>query len=129
MNLIRTADRHKLTADNRPASCPAHSAGRFRLRADGTSHFDRHYHDFDEFWFIATGAGTISLGNTQMDVQPGDIIYTRAGTDHDVVAVTGPEDLQVFWLSWTLPDGGRGEHLHSSPADAIRHLVPARSSL
>jgi mannose-6-phosphate isomerase-like protein (cupin superfamily) len=128
MNLIRTADRHKLTADNRPAGCSAHSAGRFRLRADGSSHFDRHHHDYDEFWFIATGNGTIGLGDTQMDVQPGDIIYTPAGTHHDVVAVTGPDDLQVFWLSWTLPDGARGEHLHSSPADAAGHLVPARSS-
>ncbi|WP_165970510.1 cupin domain-containing protein [Actinomadura sp. 6K520] len=126
MSLIRTADRHKLTADNRPAGCRAHSAGRFRLRADGTSRFDRHHHDFDEFWFVATGSGTILLGDTELDVQPGDIIYTPAGTDHDVRAVTGPDDLHVFWLSWTLPDRASGQHLHRDPADAAGHLVASR---
>jgi mannose-6-phosphate isomerase-like protein (cupin superfamily) len=124
MTLIRTADRERLTAANRPPGCPAHSAGRFRLRADGTSHFDRHYHDFDEFWFVAAGSGTIMLGEDELDVQAGDIIYTPAGTDHDVLAVTG--DLHIFWLSWTLPDGASGQHLHRTNADAARHLVPAR---
>jgi mannose-6-phosphate isomerase-like protein (cupin superfamily) len=126
MTLIRTADREKLTAGNRPAGCPAHSAGQFRLRAEGTSHFDRHYHDFDEFWFVAAGSGTILLGEAELDVQPGDIIYTPAGTGHDVLAVTSADDLQVFWLSWALSDGASGQHLHRTTADAARHPVPAR---
>ncbi|MGP4029676.1 cupin domain-containing protein [Actinomadura sp. 3N407] len=126
MNLIRTADRHKLTADNRPGGCPAHSAGRFRLRADGTSRFDRHHHDFDEFWFVATGSATILLGDTELNVQDGDIIYTPADTDHDVLAITGPGDLHVFWLSWTLPVGASGQHLHRSPDAAAGHLVAFR---
>src|SRR5271155_3647341 len=101
MTLIRTADRERLTAANRPPGCPAHSAGRFRLRADETSHFDRHYHDFDEFWFVAAGSGIIMIGEDELDVQAGDIIYTPVGTDHDVLAVTSADDLYVFWLSWT----------------------------
>lgn len=124
MTLIRTADREKLTAGNRPAGCTAHSAGRFRLRAAGTSHFDRHHHDFDEFWLVAAGTGTIMLGDAELGIQPGDIIYTTAGTSHDVLAVTGSGDLYVFWLSWTLPDEAKGQHLHRDPADAAGHLVP-----
>jgi mannose-6-phosphate isomerase-like protein (cupin superfamily) len=128
MTLIRTSDRHKLTAENRPAGCAAHSAGRFRLRADGTSRFDRHHHDFDEFWFVATGSGTMMLGDAELGVQAGDIIYTPAGTDHDILAVTSAEDLHIFWLSWTLPDGASGQHLYRTSPDAARHLVPARRS-
>ena len=123
MSLIRTAEHQKWTADNRPAGCPAHSAGRFRLRADGTSHFDRHHHDFDEFWFVASGTGTIQLGEVILPVQPGDIIYTPDGTDHDVLTVTSDDDLYVFWLSWTLPQGASGQHLHRTSEDAAKHPV------
>jgi mannose-6-phosphate isomerase-like protein (cupin superfamily) len=126
MTLIRTSERERLTAATKPGGCPAHSAGRFRLTADGTSQFDRHYHDFDEFWFVAAGYAAIAVGDTTYQAQPGDIIYTPAGTIHDITAITGREDLEVFWLSWTLPGGASGQHLHQDPADAAKHPVPAQ---
>lgn len=128
MTLIRTASRERLTTENRPPLCPAHSAGRFRLRADGTSRFDRHLHDFDEFWFVAAGTGMIGVGSIVHQVQPGDIIYTQAGIDHDVLAVTSDQDLEVFWLSWSLPQGASGQHLHRTPDDAIKHVVPSQTT-
>ncbi|SEH01767.1 Cupin domain-containing protein [Nonomuraea solani] len=126
--LIRTTSGQRLTAENRPPGCPTHSAGRFRLRADGSSRFDRHHHDFDEFWFVMAGTGTISVGESVLQVQPGDIIYTPADTDHDVLAVTSVQDLEVFWLSWSLPQGASGQHLHRTLADAAKHLVPAQTA-
>ena len=123
MTLIRTVSQQRLTAENRPAGCPAHSAGRFRLHPDGTSQFDRHFHDFDEFWFVAAGTGTIAVGDDAHHVQPGDIIYTPIGVEHDVLAVTSDTDLEVFWLSWSLPPGASGRHLHRTPDDATKHLV------
>jgi mannose-6-phosphate isomerase-like protein (cupin superfamily) len=128
MTLIRTASRKRLTSDNRPAGCQAYSAGRFRLRATGTSRFDRHFHDYDEFWFVASGTGTIVVGDIVHQARPGDIIYTRAGLEHDVIAVTGYHDLEVFWLSWALPPGASGQHLHRTDADATKHLVPSRAA-
>ncbi len=128
MTVIRTASRERLTAANRPAGCPAHSAGRFRLHAAGTSEFDRHFHDFDEFWFVSAGTATITVGDTSHDVQPGDIIYTPAGTTHDITAITSEADIEVFWLSWTLPEGSTGQHLHHSPGDAAKHPVPNRQA-
>jgi mannose-6-phosphate isomerase-like protein (cupin superfamily) len=125
MTLIRTERRERLTADNRPPGCPAHSAGRFRLHAAGTSRFDRHFHDFDEFWLVAAGTGTVAIGQTIHQVRPGDILYTAAGVEHDVLAVTGDRDLEMFWLSWSLPPGASGQHLHRTPTDAAKHLVPA----
>ncbi|MEU4234875.1 cupin domain-containing protein [Nonomuraea sp. NPDC026600] len=128
MNLLRTASSERWTAENRPPDLPAHSAGRFRLRADGTSRFDRHFHDFDEFWFVAAGHGTLLVGEETMDVQPGDIVFTAAGVTHDVLAVTSDTNLEVFWLSWALPEGATGEHLHRTPDDAVKHPVPGRAA-
>jgi len=125
MTLIRTAFSERLTAENRPPGCSAHSAGRFRLRG-GISEFDRHFHDFDEFWFVATGTGTIVVGGDVHQVRPGDIIYTPAGLDHDVIAVASDNALEVFWLSWPLPPGASGQHLHRTPIDATKHVVPFR---
>ena len=122
--LIRTAGRDRLDAANRPAGCPASSAGQFVIRADGTARFDRHYHDFGEFWLVAAGHGTLAVGYRQHLVQPGDILYTPAGVEHDIVDVT--DELRIFWLSAPIPDGGSGAHLHRSPDLAIKHLVPAR---
>nr|WP_237535573.1 cupin domain-containing protein [Streptomyces sp. SID3343] len=124
--MIRTATGARLNAENRPRGCLAHSAGRFRIRATGTSRFDRHFHDFDEFWFVAAGTGTIHVGDAVHQIQPGDIIHTPTGVDHDIVAVTGDQDLEVFWLSWALPPGADGRHLHRTPQDAIKHPVPSR---
>lgn len=121
--LIRTARRDRLDDGNRPAGCPASSAGQFVIRADGTARFDRHFHDVGEFWLVAAGHGTVSVGEQRYGVQPGDIIYTPAGVEHDIIGVT--VELRIFWLSAPVPDGGRTTHRHRSPDLAAKHLVPA----
>ena len=123
MTLIRTADRQRLDGETRPEGCRAASAGRFVIRDDGTARFDRHFHDVDEFWFIAEGTGTVQVGDITHDVVPGDIIYTRAGQEHDVTAVG--QQLKVFWLTWEAPEGASVAHLHRDPAYADKHTVPA----
>lgn len=121
MTVIRTAARERLTEVNRPVGCPASSAGMFVLRADGTARFDRHYHDVDEFWFIAAGTGTVVIGDVAHQVGLGDIIYTVAGLEHDITEVG--DELRIFWLSWALPPEATGTHRHRTPADAIKHQV------
>jgi mannose-6-phosphate isomerase-like protein (cupin superfamily) len=123
--VIHTADRQRLTPDNRPDGCQAFSAGRFVIRADGTARFDRHHHDFDEFWFVAAGTGTVLVGDTPYPVTAGDIVYTAAGRDHDILDVG--EELRIFWLSWALPPDASGEHLHRRAEDAAKHPVPIRT--
>lgn len=121
MTLIRTAARERLTLVNRPPHCPASSAGQFVIRADGTAQFDRHYHHFDEFWFVAAGRGTLSIGDSQHAVGAGDILYTPAGTEHDILTVA--EELHIFWLSGQIPAGGSAAHLHRSVEAAAKHPV------
>lgn len=123
--LIRTCQRERLDDANRPEGCPASSAGQFVIRADGTARFDRHYHDMGEFWLIAAGAGTVTVANNHYQVGAGDIVYTPAGLEHDIVEVT--DELRIFWLSAPVPAGGSGAHLHRSPDLAHKHPVPVVS--
>lgn len=122
MTVIHAGARQRLGPENRPDGCPASSAGMFVVRADGTARFDRHFHDFDEFWFVAAGCGTITLDDVEHRVEPGDIIHTRPGVEHDIIAVA--LELRVFWLSGPLPPGSTGAHLHRVPTAATKHPVP-----
>ncbi|MDI2124947.1 cupin domain-containing protein [Yinghuangia seranimata] len=124
MALIRTGDGERLTPETRPPGCRVSSAGRFRVAVDGTGRFDRHYHDFDEYWFVQSGTGTVRIGDVCYQVRPGDILFTKAGTAHDITAVTGSGDLEIFWLWWPGPPGVRVGKLHHPPADAVGHPVP-----
>jgi len=124
MVVIRAAQRKRLTQDNWPPGCPASSAGQFVIRADGTARFDRHHHDFAEFWFVASGSGTLSVAGVHHEVGPGDIVYTPAGHDHDIIDVA--EEMRIFWLSAELPPDSTGGHLHARPQDAEKHQVPIR---
>lgn len=125
MTLIRGSAREKLNLDNRPENCPASGAGKFVIRADGTARFDRHFHEFAEFWFIASGHGTIRIGSSEHRVQAGDILYTAPSLEHDVLDVA--EELHVFYLSAELPPGASPHHLHRTPDAATKHLVPVRA--
>lgn len=122
MTIIHAGARQKLTPDNRPPGCPASSAGLFVIRDDGTATFDRHHHEFGEFWFIASGHGTVLVGGQEHAVQAGDILYTAAGQDHDILTVT--EELRVFWLSDGLSPGASPQHLHRTPEAADKHSIP-----
>lgn len=122
MTVFHTADRQRITPDDLPDGSSVFSSGQFVIRADGTARFDRHYHDFHEFWMVATGHGTVLVGDVEHQVGPGDIVYTAPGLEHDILDVR--DELRVFWLSFDRPDGSDGAHLHRSSADADKHLVP-----
>lgn len=97
----------------------------FVIRADGTARFDRHHHDFEEFWSVAAGSGIVAIGDAEHPVGPGDIVHTPPQVEHDIVAVT--EELRIFWLSGPLPPGSTGAHLHRDATDAVKHPVPYRT--
>ena len=121
MLLIRTSNRERLTADTIPAGYPASSVGQFRIRTDGTARFDRHHHHVPELWFVAGGAGTVTIGDQQVSVVAGDILHTPADTDHDIIAVR--QELLVFWWTAPVPDGASGAHLYRTTEQAVKHLV------
>ena len=109
-----------LGLDNRPAWCDVTSAGIFKVPRDGR--FDRHYHDFNEYWLVYKGRAKVLSEGQEYAVGPGDIVCTRAGDEHDVLEVY--EDLEAFWFEEALEGEGRLGHLHRSPELAQGHLVP-----
>src|SRR5690349_205511 len=112
MPVVRTTHR-PLQAGNRPEWCQVTSAGIFRVPCNAGC-FDRHYHDFDEYWLVFAGKAKIRTEGEDFYVKPGDIVCTRAGDEHDVLEVY--EDFEAFWFEDPCPPGGRVGHLHRSPA-------------
>ena len=109
-----------LSPDARPTWSDVTSAGVFQVEPNGR--FDRHYHDCDEYWLVFAGNARVMVGAVTYDVVSGDIVCTRAGAEHDVVAVG--QTLQAFWFEGPTPSGGRVGHLHRTSDDAHGHGVP-----
>lgn len=111
-----------LSADNRPAWCDVTSAGIFRVPRNGR--FDRHYHDFEEYWLVFEGRAKVVTEGVEFMVEPGDIVCTQAGDEHDVIEVY--EDLGAFYFEGACPEGGRLGHLHRTPELAQGHDVAGK---
>jgi mannose-6-phosphate isomerase-like protein (cupin superfamily) len=109
-----------LSPDTRPSWSDVTSAGIFTVEPDGR--FDRHYHDCDEYWLFFRGTGVVLVGDATHAVEAGDIVCTRAGVEHDVLAVV--ETLQAFWFEGATPRGGRIGHLHRTQEASAGHHVP-----
>ena len=112
---------HKgLGSDNRPEWCDVTSAGIFKVPRDGR--FDRHYHDFEEYWLIFKGRAKVMSEDQEYIVGKGDIVCTAAGDEHDVIEIY--EDLEAFYFEGPCPPGGKVGHLHKNPELAKGHVVP-----
>ncbi len=120
MPVVRTSER-ALGPANRPEWCQVTSAGVFRVSTEGGA-FDRHFHDFHEYWLIFRGKAKVLSEGVEYYVRPGDIVCTHAGEEHDVLEVY--ETLEAFWFEDPCPPEGRVGHLHRSPELAAGHAVP-----
>jgi uncharacterized cupin superfamily protein len=96
------------------------SAGTFRVTAGGR--FDRHHHDCDEYWFIVRGRGIIEIDEERHKVEPGDIVCTERGREHDILQLFDDE-LEGFWFEAVLIPGGQAGHLHRSSEGAAGHPI------
>jgi len=52
--------------------------------------FDSHYHDYDEYWVIVQGSGTVVVAEHRYFVRPGDCVPIGAGYHHDFPLVDAP---------------------------------------
>lgn len=110
---------------DRPSWCGLPSGGFFRMPKEGGEH-DLHFHDFNELYFICAGQAKIVTAGVEAYVRKGDIVFTRAGDEHDILEVYGDEDLELFWLYEPGPAGGTLGHLHHGPEADAWHPVPSR---
>ena len=120
MPVIQTSNQH-MSADNRPPWCTVTNAGIFMVPAEG-GRFDRHYHDYNEYWLIFKGKAKIMSEDQAYYVKSGDIVCTKAGDEHDILEVY--EDLEAFWFAEATPANGRIGHLHRDDEKAKGHPIP-----
>jgi hypothetical protein len=116
--IVRTSF-EPFNATTRPPWSAVTAAGLFSV-SPGEG-FDRQYHDCQEYWLIFAGRARVRTEDQVYDVAPGDIVCTRAGDVHDVLAVSG--ELRPLFSGDALPPGGRPGHLHHSADYAAGHLV------
>jgi len=109
-----------MTARNRPSWCGV--TGAAVLKGMNSGHFDRHYHDCNEYWMICKGKAKIRVNGKTYYVHDGDIVCTKAGEEHDVLELYEP--IVGYYLEDATPPGGRTGHLHKTEADARGHAVP-----
>jgi|ERR1051325_10086315 hypothetical protein len=122
MPVVRTSEQ-TLNARTRPEWCKVTGAGVFRVPTKGGG-FDRHFHDFPEYWLIFKGKAKVLSEGKEYYVKPGDIVCTNAGDEHDVLEVY--EDMEAFYFEDPCPPGGRLGHLHRDAEKAKGHPVPAK---
>ena len=111
--------RKRIELDDRPAWSDVTSTGTFVV--DGSKPFDRHHHDCDEYWFIVRGRAVIEIDDERYTVEPGDIVCTERGREHDFLQILEP--VQGFWFEARLVPGGQAGHLHRTPEQAAGHRL------
>jgi mannose-6-phosphate isomerase-like protein (cupin superfamily) len=94
----------------KPDWLKASAFGLFRVPRGNPAHFDLHYHDADEIWYIIEGHARILTEGVEHEVGPGDLVCTGMGDEHHVLEVY--EDLLGFFLEGELEGLKRPGHLH-----------------
>ena len=76
---------------------PALSCGIYRLKAG--SRDMQGPHDEDEIYYVLEGRAHLQVEDTDHEVQPGDILYVRATSDHSFFEIEEDMVLLVFFAS------------------------------
>src|SRR5580658_5013686 len=85
--VVNTTIRNMI-GDRRPPWCNLTGAG--TLKAMNSGHFDRHYHDCNEYWLIVHGKAKVWCDGKTFYIHDGDIFCTPAGKEHDVLELYEP---------------------------------------
>jgi len=116
VNTLRTS----MTAKNRPSWSDVTSAA--VLKGVNSGHFDRHFHDCNEYWLICTGKAKVWIDGRSFYVRDGDIVCLQAGLEHDVLELYEP--IVGYHFETATPAGGKTGHQHKTEQDAKGHPVP-----
>ena len=73
-------------------NCSTMSVGVYALAAGSTD--PQQPHTEDEIYYVLDGRGQIRVGDDDMDVKPGSVIFVAAGQDHKFHSIT--EDLRLL---------------------------------
>jgi mannose-6-phosphate isomerase-like protein (cupin superfamily) len=71
--------------------------------------FDNHYHDYDEYWIVLAGGGTVAIDEVLTAVGVGDCVAIGMGLHHDVSKIDG--ELRAAYFEGQIEGRGRLGHL------------------
>ena len=54
-------------------------------------------HSEDEVYYVASGRGTLTIGNEVVEVMPGSVAFVAAGVDHRFGDISEDLEVLVFW--------------------------------
>jgi mannose-6-phosphate isomerase-like protein (cupin superfamily) len=54
-------------------------------------------HAFDEVNFVVNGRGRFHIDDDAIDVEPGSIVFVRAGSGHSFDSLEGDLDILILW--------------------------------
>ena len=83
-------------------SAPAMSVGVYALAAGSAD--PQQPHTEDEIYYVLDGRGQIRIGDEDLDVSPGSVIFVTAGEEHKFHSIT--EELQLL-VVFAPPRGSR----------------------
>ena len=109
VNTLKTS----MTAKNRPSWSTVTSSA--VLKGVNSGHFDRHFHDCNEYWLISKGKAKVWIDGKTYYVRDGDIVCIKAGLEHDVLELYEP--LVGFHFEDATPPGGKTGHQHKNDAE------------
>src|SRR4051794_16102205 len=81
-SIIVNTRKTNMSAKNRPDWCQVTGAG--VLKGVNSGHFDRHYHDCNEYWMIVHGKAKVWLDGKDYYLKGGDIFCIKAGLGHGI---------------------------------------------
>jgi mannose-6-phosphate isomerase-like protein (cupin superfamily) len=68
-----------------------------------------HFHDANEYWVIVEGRGIATSEGQEYELEPGDMLQTKAGDEHSLVVT---EKMVAVYLYGIMPPGGRFGYLY-----------------
>jgi mannose-6-phosphate isomerase-like protein (cupin superfamily)/cytochrome c5 len=74
---------------------PTLSAGIYSLPADGQD--QQKPHAQDEVYYVASGRAVIQIGKEEVPVQPGSVVFVKAGTEHRFHSIKEELKILVFF--------------------------------
>jgi mannose-6-phosphate isomerase-like protein (cupin superfamily) len=93
-----------------PPQCPVSAFGVARFKAGEAINMRDHFHDADEFYWIASGRLVVREEGREIEVCAGQALWTPMGWEHGIARVV--EDTIIVWSEMALRGLKRPGHLH-----------------
>ncbi|MBN1916355.1 MAG: cupin domain-containing protein [Verrucomicrobia bacterium] len=96
--------------DSIPPGCPVSAFGVTSFGAGEEITMRDHFHDADEFYWIASGRMVVREEGCEFEVRAGQALWTPMGVEHGIARVL--EDTTIVWSEMPLQGRKRPGHLH-----------------